>query len=360
MSEELLCIGCGIKLQCEDESKEGYVHPNAFSRSFILCKRCFQLKHYGKFTTSVEVKNTIDKLHSSAKKNDLIILICDIALVYTPLIKTLKELNSFNNVIMVCNRYDLYKDYIKKEKALTFLNKEIKNSKINIKKVFIVDDNIEEIFDYIDENSINNNAYLVGLENAGKTTFVNNILKKIANEDKNFLTNSKYPGTTVDLIKIELDDSHYLIDSPGIKSKGNLLNYVEKEFIKYLYGDEKIKPIIFQLNPFQSLLVSNIIKFDYLAEQRNSVVFYGSSMLNISRCKYEKSNETFKNRMADLKLKSNKVHSIEDLQKQTFTITGEDKMDIVIEGLGFFSVKKGTYNIHTFKGVNVFIRKSMI
>lgn len=360
MEEKLLCIGCGIQLQSEDESKEGYVNPNALTRSFILCKRCYQLKHYGKFIQSNQLKNTIDLLHKSASKDDLVILICDVALVYTPLIKVLKELNSFNNVIMVCNRYDLYKEYIKKEKALNFIKREVKKARINIKDIFIVDDNIEEIFDYIDNHSINSNAYLVGLENAGKTTFVNNILKNIANEDKNFLTNSKYPGTTVDLIKIQLDDNHYLIDSPGVHSKGNLLNYVEKEFIKNLYGDNKIKPIIFQLNPYQSLLVSNIIKFDYLGNERSSIVFYGSSMLDVIRCKYEKSKTTFNNRMKDLKLKSSNVKTISDLTKHTIVVNDEEKVDIVIEGLGFFTVKKGKYEIYTFNGVNIFTRKSMI
>ena len=109
--EELKCIGCGITLQCEDESKEGYVNPSAFNREFILCKRCYQLKHYGKFVKSDEVKNTIQLLHASANKNDLILLICDVALVYTPLIKVLKEINSYNNVVLIANRYDLYKDY---------------------------------------------------------------------------------------------------------------------------------------------------------------------------------------------------------------------------------------------------------
>ena len=93
--EELRCVGCGIILQCEDENKEGYVHPNAFNREFILCKRCYQIKHYGKFSTSNEVKNTIDMIHKSASKDDLVILVCDVALVYTPLIKVLRELNSF-------------------------------------------------------------------------------------------------------------------------------------------------------------------------------------------------------------------------------------------------------------------------
>ena len=149
--EELKCIGCGITLQCEDESKEGYVNPSAFNREFILCKRCYQLKHYGKFTTSKEVKNSITLIHGSANKDDLIVLIVDVSLVYTPLIKVLKELNSFKNVMVVANRFDLYKDLVNKEKTMKFLKNQFKKAGINVSKIFIVDDNIDEIFDYIDE-----------------------------------------------------------------------------------------------------------------------------------------------------------------------------------------------------------------
>lgn len=360
MTDELYCLGCGIKLQCEDENKEGYVNPNAFNREFILCKRCYQLKHYGKFSVSKKVKNTINLLHESAKKDDLIVLICDVALCYTPLIKVLKELNSYSNVIMVANRYDLYKDYISLDKAYLFLNRQIKANKLKINDVFIIDNNINQIFDYIDYNSKNSNVYLLGLENAGKTTFINNILKIVSKEDKNFLTNSKYPGTTVDLIKIPLDDKTCLIDSPGIHSKGNMLSYVSKEFISKLHGDDKIKPIIFQLNPYQSLLVSNVLKFDFLKGDKQSVVFYGSSMLEITRCKYEKSNTTFKNRIETLHLKESSISKISDLQKYVINISEDKKFDIVIEGFGFFTVKKGSYVIYTVKSCNVFVRQAMI
>ena len=306
------------------------------------------------------MKNTIQLLHANANKNDLILLICDVALVYTPLIKVLKEINSYNNVVLIANRYDLYKDYISKEKAMKFLQNQVKKSKINIKKIFICDDNIDEIFDFIDQNSIDNNAYLLGVENAGKTTFINKILKVVANEEKNFLTNSKYPGTTVDLIKIPLDDNHYLIDSPGIKSKGNILNFVEFDFIKKIQNDVKIKPIIFQLNSNQSLLVSNLLKFDYTSGEKQGIVFHGSSMLDIMRCKIENSKSTFANRIKDLKLKTNKVNQLTDLSKVIIENKEDKKIDIVIEGLGFFTVKKGVYTIYTFKGVNVFTRDAMI
>lgn len=358
--EELLCVGCGIKLQCEDESKEGYVNPNAFTRSFILCKRCYQLKHYGKFVESKQLKNTIHLLKESARTDDLIVLVADVALTYTPLIKVLKELNSYENVVLICNRYDLYKEFIKKEKALLFLKNQAKKDKINFKEIFIIDDDVNEIFDYLDYHSNNKNIYLVGLENAGKTTLVNRILKDVAKEDKNFLVNSKYPGTTIDLIKIPLTEDTYLIDSPGIHSKGNILSYVEFDFIKKLQGDNKIKSSIFQLNCHQSLLISNILRFDYIKGEKQSIVFYGSNMLDILRCKLEKANDTFKNRMKDLDLKTKNVKNITDLTKKTINIEEDVKHDIVIEGLGFFSVKKGVYTIYTFKDVNIFIRKSMI
>ena len=108
------------------------------------------------------------------------------------------------------------------------MKNQFKKADIKVNKIFIVDENVEEIFEYIDEFCVNNDAYFVGLENAGKTTFINKILKCVANEDKNFLTNSKYPGTTVDLIKIPLAENNYLIDSPGIKSKGNILHYMDE------------------------------------------------------------------------------------------------------------------------------------
>ena len=83
-------------------------------------------------------------------------------------------------------------------------------------------------------------------------------------------------------------------------------------------------------------------------------------MLDIIRCKLENSKTTFNNRMKDLKLKSNKINQFTDLTKIIIENSEDKKIDIVIEGLGFFSVKKGVYYIHTFKGVNVFTRDAMI
>ena len=357
--EELYCLGCGVKLQCENVDDEGYVDPNAFNREFVLCKRCYQLKHYGKFTTSNIVKNSIRLLHENAKKDDIIVLICDVSLTICPLTKALLELNYFQNVILIANRYDLYKDYISPEKALKFLKNEAKRCHFKFKKYFLVDNNIEEIFNYLDDNSLNKDIYVIGLENAGKTTFLNKILTKIANEKNDYLTNSKYPGTTIDLVKINLTDNNYIIDSPGIKSKGNFMNLVSKEFIKN-YDLNKIKATSFQINENQSIIISNILKLDFKEGNRQTIIYYGSNMLEITRCKLEKSKKTFNNLIKDLKLKEKSIDNLERLEKKPFKIKDNEKYDLVIEGLGFFSLTQGTYNLYCLKGVNAFLRKSMI
>jgi ribosome biogenesis GTPase A len=54
-----------------------------------------------------------------------------------------------------------------------------------------------------------------------------------SNETK--ITTSLLPNTTVDLIKVKINDSLTLIDTPGILDDGNIINYLDKKEIKKLY-----------------------------------------------------------------------------------------------------------------------------
>ena len=41
------CIGCGVELQFEDKTKEGYVPEEKFvTEENLLCQRCFKIKNY--------------------------------------------------------------------------------------------------------------------------------------------------------------------------------------------------------------------------------------------------------------------------------------------------------------------------
>ncbi len=70
--EERRCPGCGAVLQTNDELKDGFVDKNALNREYILCKRCFQLQHYGKFVKGKETYSTIKMVHEYVKKEDVV------------------------------------------------------------------------------------------------------------------------------------------------------------------------------------------------------------------------------------------------------------------------------------------------
>ncbi|WP_249026574.1 GTPase [Thomasclavelia cocleata] len=57
-------------------------------------------------------------------------------------------------------------------------------------------------------------SYIVGVTNVGKSSLINALLKHYGTGDDTLITTSEFPGTTLDLIEIPLDNQSYLYDSP--------------------------------------------------------------------------------------------------------------------------------------------------
>lgn len=358
--EEKICSGCGAILQTLDENKDGYVDPKALNRENILCKRCFQLQHYGKFVKGNETFSTIKMVHESVNKDDVVILLVDVCLTIAPLVSAFSELKKYKKIYVLANRYDLYQNYINEQKTILFLKRELDKFGLKYIKIFILKDNIEEIFNEIIASNLSKNLCFIGLENVGKTTLINKFLKTYRPDIKQ-LTNSLYPGTTLQPLKIELNEKNYLLDTPGIKSKNSFINKVENKVLKLMQLDRKITQTSYQLNSLQSVIVNNFMVFDYQDGIKQTISFYLSDMLILTRCKLENSNNTFNSLIKDYKIKTNKVHSIDDFEDYIIEIKDNCKHDIVIEGLGFLSVmNSGKFRIRTFKDMNIYIRKAMI
>ena len=69
------CLGCGVELQDENITKEGYTT----SVDNDICQRCFRLKNYGEYQTvtkSNEEYETI--LKEIGKTKDLVMYVVDI------------------------------------------------------------------------------------------------------------------------------------------------------------------------------------------------------------------------------------------------------------------------------------------
>ena len=153
------------------------------------------------------------------------------------------------------------------------------------------------IFKVMDEKNIKT-AYIMGITNAGKSTFLNKLLKE-AGIKKEILSSNK-PNTTLDFIKMKIGD-YTIYDTPGFSYPNDTLKIV----------NNKIKPISYQIKPHTKLVINDTYEFFFPKE--NKVVFYG--ITPITR-KYQ----PIKNSESSMLIPKNS--------------------DVVLPGIGFINIKE--------------------
>ena len=74
-NEKKYCIGCGVLLQDENMTMEGYTT----SIENDICSRCFRMKNYGEYQIVTKSnEDYIDILKTVNKTNDLVLYIVDL------------------------------------------------------------------------------------------------------------------------------------------------------------------------------------------------------------------------------------------------------------------------------------------
>ena len=281
------CLGCGISLQNTDEDALGYT-PNLDN---VYCKRCFRLKNYGEETLDYVKEEEIFKRVN--KSWGVVFFLIDFLNINQYTISLYQKIRLPK--ILVVSKCDI-------------LRKEMKTDKIKkwLKEVYKVDDALfisnkssfksSNIFKYLDSKN-EFRAYILGVTNAGKSTFINNLLKKEG--IKKEILASKKPNTTLDFIKLKIQD-YIIYDTPGLSYQNSNLPLINKE----------IRPITYQVKGGTTLNVLNY-QFSFLTD--NSITFYGN--VEISR-EYNKKDDELKG----LRVPAN--------------------YDIIIPGIGYINVKK--------------------
>ena len=314
------CTGCGVTLQNTNSKELGFTKNITSS----LCERCFRIINYNEYKEVIKQNSEfIQILKKIDSTKDLVLLVIDLLNVneYEKIIK-----NITNDKIVILTKRDLLPKSVKDEKLINY----IKNIK-NVKDVVVISSNknynFDSLYEKINLYKKSNDVYVVGYTNSGKSSMINKIIYNYSsNETK--ITTSLLPNTTVDLIKVKINDSLTLIDTPGILDDGNIINCLDKK---------EIKPITYQLKNQTTLIIDNILRIDSITD--SNITIFMSNLFNIERFyKTEKLN--------DLECKEYNVKS------------GED---IVINGLGFIKVTTNcSLKIYVLKGVKTYIRESLI
>lgn len=368
LNREIICSGCGVKVQSEDPNRIGYIPKSALERDVIICQRCFRLKHYNEVQdVSLTDDDFLKILNSIGETKALVVKVVDIFDFNGSWLPGLHRFIGKNEVLLIGNKMDLLPKSVNKNKLINWMKKTAKELGLKPVDVLLISaekgHGIVEAASRIDELRKGLDVYIVGCTNVGKSTFINQMIKQFGGDEEQLITTSHFPGTTLNKIDIPLDDGRILYDTPGIINHHQIAHYIDKKDLTTITPKKEIKPIIFQLNERQTLFFGGLARLDFVKGSRSSFVCYFSNQLKIHRTKLEKADELYQNHLGELLQppSRNSIEQLPEFVRHEFRIRNE-KTDIVFSGLGWVTVTQPNIVVAAYvpKGVAVSVRQSLI
>lgn len=291
-----ICFGCGTKLQYSNKDAKGYVPENKLNDA-KYCMRCFKLMHYGVNINDTVPKRVEEILYLVNSDDKFTIFMCDF------LSLSDKIINVYNKIkgkkLLLISKIDVIPKDIKIDTIRKYI---MDNYKVNnVRFVSSVNDyGIDSLINYLITNNIRE-SYILGETNSGKSTLINNILDAFDSKlTKTTISSSK--NTTLDFIRLNVNNNLTIIDSPGFVTDSYEVNYPLKKVIK---------PLTYQMKDGEVLKID---KFYLNFSASTSITIYSCYDLEIK--KYYKDDISF-----------------------TYNEKINSNSDIVIYGLGFINVK---------------------
>lgn len=363
------CSGCGVVLQNENSKAAGYIPTKAWGRTAITCQRCFRIIHYNEaLSVTFDQSEFLHLLGKIGAEKALVIHIVDLFDFDGSIISGLQRFVGHNPVLLAVNKIDLLPEVTNWNRMKNWVQRQAKEYGVRVVDVVLVSAKRNLGFDrllmQVTKWRGDRDVYVVGATNVGKSTLVNRLIQDYSKLDGK-LTTSRYPGTTLDIIRIPLDDGKYVIDTPGIIYKNRLTELVSYEDLGSLLPDKPLNPVVYQLNEKQTLFFGAFTRFDFVTGECQSFTCYLSNNLPIHRTKLERADTLYEHHRGGL-LAPPPRERLEELPawtKHQFRVGCDKDTDIFISGLGWIKYN-GTSNalidVHAPKGIKVLVRPSLI
>ena len=373
LDNKIYCIGCGAEIQSENQNKQGYLPKSVVEKSIdennLVCKRCFRLKNYNEVSdVELGAEDFYKLIKTLSKKDGLIVKVVDIFDFSGSWIEDVIDIVGNNkDIVLVANKLDLLPKSVKQNKIKQWLFKMLKAKGIKVKDILLIsaikNHGIEEAAARIDELRNGKDVYIIGATNVGKSTFINKLIE-LTTGDKNVITTSHFPGTTLGMIEIPLDRATSIYDTPGIILDYDIAHYLDAKSLKLVMPKKEIKARVFQLNAEQSLFFGGMARVDFVKGERQSFTLYASNLVDIHRTKLSNADALFEKHLGTL-LKppfEDNISIFKNQVRKNFKID-DRKIDIVISGLGWITVNSDSgceIDIYVPEEIEVFVRESII
>lgn len=315
------CLGCGIKLQTRKEDELGYTKNMEMS----YCMRCYRITNYHDLKVSnaiIDEDKIIEKIN---QQSGFVFFLIDFINIHTNSLRTFLNIKLPKQLVI--SKLDSIPKSVKLESIRRWFEKNYGiNDVIFIRKNSLKSKN--KIIDRI-KNVDERNIYFMGVTNAGKSTFLNDLF------DYKNITISEMPNTTLDILKVGVIFEKNIYDTPGVCNTKILMDIscLKRRNIK-----SEIKPKIYPLKKGVSLIIDDLFR---VSLKDDGVLTWFASE-NVKILKVYENNQRLK--MGNRK-----------------EINVSDQENVSLKGIGFFYFKKkNTLIIESMEEVEIIKTKSFL
>lgn len=105
----------------------------------FLCERCFNLKHYNKYSeTEIDEKKFYDNIDKISKTNALVVYVVDGFDLEGTFVDKIKEWFPKNKVLMIVNKFDLFLSSTKQSKVKKYISDMLADKDIHVSGLLLI------------------------------------------------------------------------------------------------------------------------------------------------------------------------------------------------------------------------------
>lgn len=370
------CYSCGATLQSENPEAEGYISPKILEnpgQNFLFCNKCFEIERFRSVSNEPMIDDDFIKVLQEAKEKDcLVVYVVNLLTFETSFVKKVVELLKGMRVMVVGMKFDLLPRTADRDKIAEYVAHRFRVAgiKTTCENVSIVskteDENIREVLTKIFELKNGKSVYVIGSDEAGKTSLIQGFLKIYSNLSNGTICTHEYKDTKLKVMDIPLTNKTSMYETPGISITNSIRYGMDAKTFKTIFLTKSIEPRIVTITEGHSLFIGGLAVVELEKGPKTPIICYFHENVQLRKNHIRNVEEKFVylNNKKALTPSLEKIKSTKDMEVYQIDMQDDNgkHRDIGISGLGWITMPSMNQKLRIYlpKGVSLYTSRPKI